>query len=83
MSRTLLCPGCRKKPSNQLRPRERQLVRLIVSRALQNKELAYELHLSEGTVKEYLNRAFKKLGVATRSELIVKVHQNPALTSEP
>ena len=36
-----------------------------------NKEIAYELHLTEGTVKEYLNRIFRKLDVSNRTELAV------------
>jgi len=36
-----------------------------------NKEIAYELHLSEGTVKEYMNRIFRKLEVKNRTELAV------------
>jgi DNA-binding NarL/FixJ family response regulator len=43
----------------------------LVCRALQNKEIAGELHLTEGTIKEYLNRIFRKLGVANRTELAV------------
>jgi len=34
-------------------------------------EIAYELHLTEGTIKEYLNRIFRKLGVSNRTELAV------------
>jgi DNA-binding NarL/FixJ family response regulator len=29
------------------------------------------LHLSEGTIKEYLNRIFRKLGMTNRTELAV------------
>jgi len=43
----------------------------LVRQAKQNKEIAYRLHLSEGTVKEYLNRIFKKLAVSNRTELAV------------
>jgi DNA-binding NarL/FixJ family response regulator len=43
----------------------------LVRQAKQNKEIAYRLHLSEGTVKEYLNRIFRKLGVSNRTELAV------------
>ena len=41
----------------------------MVSKAKLNKEIAYELHLTEGTVKEYLNRIFQKLGTTNRTEL--------------
>jgi len=43
----------------------------LVSQAKPNKEIAYQLHLSEGTVKEYLNRIFRKLDVSNRTELAV------------
>jgi DNA-binding CsgD family transcriptional regulator len=54
----------------QLTFRERQIVDLVIQAKL-NKEIAYELHLSEGTVKEYLHKVFRKLGIKTRTELAV------------
>jgi DNA-binding NarL/FixJ family response regulator len=50
--------------------REKQVVNLVCKAKL-NKEIAYELHLTEGTIKEYLNRIFRKLGVSNRTELAV------------
>lgn len=50
--------------------RERQVVNLVC-RAKLNKEIAFELHLTEGTIKEYLNRIFRKVGVSNRTELAV------------
>jgi DNA-binding NarL/FixJ family response regulator len=50
--------------------RERQIVDLVCQARL-NKEIAYELQLSEGTVKEYLYRLFKKVGVRNRTELAI------------
>ena len=41
----------------------------MISQAKLNKEIAYELHLSEGTVKEYLHRIFRKVGVKNRTDL--------------
>ncbi len=54
-----ICPNCRsprdKKPlSSSLSFRERQVVNLVCQAKL-NKQIAYELHLTEGTIKEYLN----------------------------
>jgi DNA-binding NarL/FixJ family response regulator len=46
------------------------VVRLIAAAKL-NKEIAHELHLTEGTIKEYLNRIFRKLGMSNRTELAV------------
>ena len=70
-----ICPSCRapklKKPLNpKLSFRERQVVNLV-SQAKLNKEIAFELHLTEGTIKEYLNRIFRKLGMTNRTELAV------------
>ena len=71
-----ICPTCAapkdvKRPLNPtLSFRERQVVDLICKAKL-NKEIAYELHLTEGTVKEYLNRIFRKVGATNRTELAV------------
>jgi DNA-binding CsgD family transcriptional regulator len=71
-----VCQSCAvpkdvKKPLNPtLSFRERQVVNLICKAKL-NKEIAYELHLTEGTVKEYLNRIFRKVGATNRTELAV------------
>jgi DNA-binding NarL/FixJ family response regulator len=59
------------KPLNpKLSVREKQVVQLICKGKL-NKEIAHELHLTEGTVKEYLNRIFRKMGATNRTELAV------------
>jgi DNA-binding NarL/FixJ family response regulator len=54
----------------QLTFREKQVVRLVAQGKL-NKEIAHELHLTEGTIKEYLNRIFRKLGTTNRTELAI------------
>jgi len=60
-----------KKPLNpKLSFREKQVVDLV-SQSKLNKEIAHELHLREGTVKEYLHRIFRKLGTKNRTELAV------------
>src|SRR3954451_22642597 len=76
-SQQRVCPGCRKPKAakeglvqRDLTVRERQVVALIRF-GKPNKEIAYELHLTEGTVKEYLNRIFRKLEVNNRTELAV------------
>ena len=53
-----------------LSPRERQLLKLI-SCGLSNKQIATELFLSEGTIKVYLSRLFRKAGVRDRFELAI------------
>ncbi len=70
-----LCEGCKKpKPSSRavyrkdLTFREKQIIEMV-TRAKLNKEIAYELHLSEATVKEYVHRIFRKVGVKNRTDL--------------
>ena len=81
-----ICPNCRvpaagrKKSLNpRLSFREKQVVSLVTQAKL-NKEIAHELHLTEGTIKEYLNRIFRKLGTSNRTELAVwaLTHKTPA-----
>ena len=56
-------------PDN-ISPREQQVIDLVrLGKA--NKAIAYELCLTEGTVKEYLFRIFKKLNVGNRTELAI------------
>ena len=51
-----------------LSSRERQIVDLI-RQAKTNKEIAHELSLTVGTVKEYVYRIFRKTGVSNRTKL--------------
>jgi DNA-binding CsgD family transcriptional regulator len=48
--------------------REKQVVELIVQAKL-NKEIAHEMQISEGTVKEYLYRIYRKVGATNRTGL--------------
>jgi DNA-binding NarL/FixJ family response regulator len=78
-----VCSGCRKPPERvRKRPlnrnltfREKQIARLVCQ-AMLNKEIAFELHLTEGTIKEYLNRIFRKLSVKNRTELAIWTMRN-------
>src|ERR1700735_1963107 len=73
------CPACRRPMGAAPEParkaklsfREQQIVALI-RQAKTNKEIAYELCLAEGTVKEYLYRIFRKLDVNNRTELALR-----------
>ena len=71
-----ICQDCRSPRSGHkllnlnLSFREKQVIHLVAQAKL-NKEIAYELHLSEGTIKEYLNRIFQKLGTTNRTELAI------------
>jgi two-component system, NarL family, nitrate/nitrite response regulator NarL len=55
--------------SPALSTRELQVVQ-CAARGKTNKAIASELHLSEHTVKNYLFKAFEKLGVSSRVELL-------------
>ncbi len=52
----------------RLTGRERQILQLVRA-AANNKTIAYELRLKEGTVKVYLHRLFRKAAVNSRFEL--------------
>lgn len=55
-----------------LSKREEDVVELLVD-GMQNREIAQMLGLSEHTVKNYLFRIYDKLGISTRSELMLYV----------
>jgi DNA-binding NarL/FixJ family response regulator len=79
-----ICPSCtifarlnRKPRSTKITVREQQVIDLVAEGKL-NKEISYTLHLSEGTVKEYLHKIFRKVGVTNRTELAVWEHKKRA-----
>jgi DNA-binding NarL/FixJ family response regulator len=51
-----------------LTPRQGQIVSLV-AQGLKNKEIAFSLGITEGTVKVYLYKLFKKLGVNDRLDM--------------
>ncbi len=55
--------------------REKQIIGFLVAGGALNKEIAFGLRLTEGTIKEYLCRLFKKTGVRSRTELAVRAAQ--------
>jgi DNA-binding NarL/FixJ family response regulator len=59
--------------SRALSPRERE-VALLVARGLANKEIALELGLSVGTVKQHVHHIFLKLGKHKRYRLIYQMN---------
>jgi DNA-binding NarL/FixJ family response regulator len=70
-----LCEACkqprtsaRNTGSKELTFREKQIIEMVCEAKL-NKEIAYDLHLAEGTIKEYLHRIFRKVGVRNRTDL--------------
>lgn len=80
-----VCSACRQSKEGLkaalLSVREEQIIRLVCKAKL-NKEIAHELHLTEGTIKEYLSRIFRKLGVSNRTELAIwALKHHPAASS--
>jgi DNA-binding NarL/FixJ family response regulator len=75
---------------NKLSKREMEVAELAVQ-GQTNRQIADQLQLSEHTVKNYLFRAFEKLGVSTRMELLFllsnqgreAVHRPPTLSIAP
>jgi two-component system, NarL family, nitrate/nitrite response regulator NarL len=63
-----------------LTPRELELAGLVVS-GLRNREIATQLGISEGTAKLHLYNVYKKLGVANRVELVLRMRSAGLLES--
>lgn len=51
--------------------REREILELV-ARGMRNREIGAELGMSEGTVKAHLSNIFAKLGVTSRTELLIR-----------
>lgn len=86
--RERLCSSCRKpkdaqspEAKTELTFRERQTVRLV-AKGKTNKEIAHSLLLTEGTIKEYLNRLFRKAAVSNRTELAIWALTQSRFTEE-
>ena len=77
VGRENVCPSCKQpaarpgEVSPRLSFRERQIVNLV-QQAKSNKEIAYELCLTVGTVKEYMYHIFRKVNVSNRTELALR-----------
>jgi len=58
------------------------LVRVMmgVKRGLRNKEIAFELGLTENTIKVYLNTLYRKLGVSSRTQVVILMQEMLAET---
>jgi DNA-binding NarL/FixJ family response regulator len=69
-----VCPACHKPRDKQFNPRlsfREQQIAALVSQGKLNKEIAYQLHLTEGTVKQYLSHIFYKIGATNRIAVAV------------
>lgn len=60
----------------ELSKRERELIRLV-AKGKSNKEVAEELFLSEGTVRNYLSTILEKLDLRDRTQLAIFYYQHP------
>jgi DNA-binding NarL/FixJ family response regulator len=54
--------------------RERQIVLTLAAGGLSNRDVGRQLSLSEGTVKAHLHNIYKKLGINSRTALVVMAH---------
>jgi two-component system nitrate/nitrite response regulator NarP len=57
-------------PFSELSNRQQEIIRLVCE-ALSNKEIAKKLGVTEGTVKTHLHAIYEKLGVRSRTNLMV------------
>ena len=53
-----------------IRPREKQIL-VLIARGLSNADIAAELYLSEGTVRNYASALFSRIGVADRTQAAI------------
>lgn len=57
----------------EMTAREKEIATLL-SRGLTNKQIAQELYISEGTVKNYISVIYDKTGIHDRAKLIVAIN---------
>lgn len=62
-------------PLRGLNPREKSIAGLV-GQGLRNRDIAAELDMNEGTVKVYLYRIYKKLGLGSRTELAIRLREH-------
>jgi len=66
------CPDCgllrKRRTAAGLTFRDWQIIELIQKGKL-NKKISWELHLTEGTIKLYINHIFRKTGTSNRTQL--------------
>lgn len=63
------------KPADGLTEREREVLLCLVQ-GMNNKEIAKSLFISDKTVKIHVSNIFKKLGVKSRSQVVIYAVQN-------
>ncbi len=61
----------------RITPKEEEVIReFCLNTHLTNKEIAHNLGLTTGTVKQHFNRIFRKMGIRSRQELLDKCRWN-------
>jgi DNA-binding NarL/FixJ family response regulator len=53
---------------------EREIIRLV-AQGLSNKDIAYQLSISDSTVRHHMTSIFDKVGVPNRQKLLLHTHQ--------
>ena len=74
-------PSSERRTAEPLSERETEILKLA-AKGMSNKDIAAELFLSVRTVKAHLSNVFNKIGVASRTEAIVKGVREGWLTLE-
>jgi DNA-binding NarL/FixJ family response regulator len=67
--------GCEWYGYMALSKKEKEIIEQVRQAKL-NKEIAYEVGLTQGTVKEYLFRIFKETGARNRVDLALKAERH-------
>lgn len=75
MRKNMASPGAKSGVADMLTGRERDIVRLV-ARGMDNKEIAGELFLAEGTVRNNISRLLEKLKLKDRTQLAVFAVKN-------
>ncbi|MEU7579884.1 response regulator transcription factor [Streptomyces sp. NPDC041068] len=71
LAASLPAPGAVAKPAVDLSPREIDILRLV-ARGRTNREIAAELYLSEGTVKNHVSRILGRLALRDRTQAALR-----------
>lgn len=68
-----LSSGQTEEPALDSLSKREQQITILVCQGLKNREIGDQLGMSEGTVKLYLHNIYRKLGVANRTSLALKI----------
>lgn len=60
--------------NTQLTPLEKNIVNLVALKGYTNKEVAIQVGTTEAVIKNYMRIIFDKMGVWSRLELCIMVH---------